>query len=95
MSARLLFYRKQIQSEKELIEMKVWEVPRSRHYPEGIKYSLVYIREGQRAVGYDNAEGKGHHRHCGRDQQEYAFEGVDILVRDFYLDVAQCGRERQ
>jgi hypothetical protein len=95
MSARLLFYRKQIQSEKELIEMKVWEVPRSRRYPEGIKYSLVYIREGQRAVGYDNAEGKGHHRHCGKDQQKYAFEGVDILVRDFYLDVEQCGRGRQ
>ena len=31
--------------------------------PHGVKYSIVYIKGGKRLAGYDNAEGKGDHRH--------------------------------
>jgi hypothetical protein len=87
MPGRLIFYRKNIEAGGDIVEMKVWEVPRSRRTPEGIKYSLVYIREGKRLIGYDNAEGKGHHRHIGNVETVYPFEHVDRLVGDFLADV--------
>lgn len=91
MSAKLIFYRKQLPSEAELIEMKIWQVPKSERFPEGIKYSLVYVREGRRVLGSDNSEGKSHHRHYGNRQHEYVFEGVDRLIDDFQGDVERCG----
>jgi len=41
------------------IEIKMWSVPPTPDKPDGYKYSLVYIVNGQRVLGYDNAEGKG------------------------------------
>jgi hypothetical protein len=63
MSVELLFYRKNIEPNGDIIEMKIWQVPRSKDKPHGLKYSLVYIRDGKRLIGYDNAESKGDHRH--------------------------------
>ena len=59
MPTQLIFYRKNIGADGDIVEMNIWEVPRSRKTPEGLKYSLVYIRGGKRLIGYDNAEGKG------------------------------------
>ena len=36
--------------------------------PFGIKYSVVYIKDGKRVLGYDNAEGKGDHKHYSESQ---------------------------
>jgi len=72
--------------------MKMWNVPASKDRPEGIKYSLVYVRGGNRIVGYDNAEGKGHHRHYRDQEGQYIFKGVDVLVKDFYRDVEKIRR---
>ena len=43
--------------------MKVWKVPKSKDFPDGVKYSFVYIHNGKRVLGYDNERGKGHHKH--------------------------------
>jgi len=69
------------------VEMKVWIVPMSGDIPHGYKYSLVYIVGGERVVGYDNAEGKGDHRHIGARESVYAFKSIRRLVRDFQADV--------
>lgn len=69
------------------VEMKVWQVPKSEDMPHGYKYSLVYIVGGKRVVGYDNAEGKGDHRHIGERELMYAFKSIRRLVRDFQADV--------
>ena len=92
MKARLIFHRRNIESNGDIIEMKMWEVPVSRDRREGIKYSLVYVRGGERIVGYDNAEGKGHHRHYGNRETLYPFRGVDILIKDFLGDVEKIRR---
>jgi len=34
--------------------MKTWKVPVSQNRPYGYKYSLVYIVNGKRIIGYDN-----------------------------------------
>jgi len=52
----------------------------------------VYIKEGKRIIGYDNGEGKGHHRHYRDKEEVYAFKSIDSLIKDFYNDVASIRR---
>jgi hypothetical protein len=68
--------------------MKAWAVPPSVRTPEGIKYSFVYIDpQGRRVLGFDNAEGKGHHRHDRHHETPVAFETVDRLAMIFLKEV--------
>ena len=53
------------------------------------KYSLVYIVKGKRVIGYDNAEGKGDHRHYRDSEDSYKFKDLRTLVRDFYKDITK------
>ena len=70
------------------VEMVVWSVPLpvppSQH---AFKYRLVFVRDGQRVVGYDNERGKGDHKHIGEGELEYRFTDIDTLVADFLRDV--------
>lgn len=47
--------------------------------PHGYKYSFVYVVKGKRVIGYNNAEGKGDHRHYGDKEEVYTFKSVDKL----------------
>jgi len=87
MSGKLIFYRKSVEPNRDIVEMKIWQVPTSAKNPQGIKYSLVYIKDGKRFMGYDNAEGKGHHRHYRNLEKPYEFKGVNTLIENFYADV--------
>ena len=58
--------------------------PPSQH---PFKYRLVFVRNGQRVVGYDNERGKGDHKHVGARQLDYRFTDIDTLVADFLRDV--------
>ena len=57
--------------------------------PRGFKYSLVYIVNGERIIGYDNAERRGDHRHFRDVEAKYVFRSVRQLVRDFQADVVR------
>ena len=86
--ARLLFRRKRRYGDGEIIEMRAWLVPRSPTKPEGIKYSLVYIdASGRRILGYDNADGKGHHRHVGDAETPSLFVSLEALTLQFLDEV--------
>jgi hypothetical protein len=87
MDVELLFYRKNIESNGDIVEMKIWQVPQTKDKPYGYRYSLVYIRDNKRIVGYDNGEGKGDHRHYRNNEHPYDFKGMDTLIEDFYKDV--------
>lgn len=71
-----------------VVEMVVWKVPSpvppSTH---PFKYRLVFVRDGQRLVGYDNERGKGDHKHLGRRELAYRFVDIDTLMQDFLSDV--------
>lgn len=43
--------------------------------------------KGKRVIGYDNAEGKGDHRHYEDKEEVYTFKNVDKLFEDFYNDI--------
>lgn len=68
--------------------MVVWKVPSpvppSTHR---FKYRLVFVRAGQRLVGYDNERGKGDHKHVNGRELRYRFVDIDTLMRDFLRDV--------
>ena len=63
MKAKLIKHDKITDEAGNTIEIKMWVVPKTADKPYGFKYSLVYIVNNKRIVGYDNAEGKGDHRH--------------------------------
>ena len=92
MSVDLLFHRKNIEPNGDIVEMTIWKVPHSKDKPHGLKYSLVYIRGGKRIIGYDNAERKGDHKHYKDNIFPYHFKDVETLIKDFYGDVEKTKR---
>jgi hypothetical protein len=88
MRGRLILHEKVTDDLGNTVEMKIWQVPDSADKPHGYKYSLVYIVGGERVIGYDNAEGKGDHRHFMGKESGYPFRSLRRLVRDFQADVA-------
>ena len=91
---RLVLHEKITDELGNTVEMKIWQVPVSEEKPHGYKYSLVYIIEGERVIGYDNAEGKGDHRHFKGKESTYPFRGLRRLVRDFEADVESYKEKR-
>ena len=60
--------------------------------PHGYKYSLVYIVEDKRVIGYDNAESKGDHRHIRGEVKPYRFIDIWKLIEDFHRDIEKFKR---
>lgn len=90
MAARLLFRKKQAHR-GGIVEMVIWQLPEAdAERPHGLKYRLVYVRDGKRLVGYDNERGKGDHRHVGDRELPYSFQSVRRLIGDFWADVRRC-----
>ena len=92
MTAKLLFHTKNVNLNGDIIEIKIWQVPESKDKHHGLKYSLVYIKNGERIAGYDNAEGKGDHRHYKTEEYRYRFKDIDGLIKDFYEDINRIKR---
>ncbi len=68
--------------------MVVWRVPMPVPPSEHLfKYRLVFVRDGQRIVGYDNERGKGDHRHLGEKERAYRFVDEAKLLEDFWQDI--------
>ncbi|WP_035383147.1 DUF6516 family protein [Ferriphaselus sp. R-1] len=90
MNAQLL-YREKRRYAGGIIELVVWKVPEpvppSEH---PFKYRLVFVRDGQRIVGYDNERGKGDHKHLGEIETPYLFRDETQLLQDFWQDVMEA-----
>jgi hypothetical protein len=87
--ARQLLYLKDYLSDGLLREIRFFQVPVSRSYPEGIKYScyLGNPSTGDKIIGYDIHPGKGHHRHVRGQETRYAFHSLEELLDDFARNV--------
>ena len=70
-----------------MIELKVWELPVSEKYPNGIKYSLfcVNVEDSRVVVGFDNHHPKGHHLHIDDEEQHYFYVDEEKLIDLKYL----------
>lgn len=75
-----------------VIQATIWRVPLpvppSRHE---LKYSLVYVVDGKRVIGYDDERGKGDHRHYRDREEPYFFTTPERLISDFLVDVREAG----
>lgn len=100
-SAKLLLRDTTRFNEKAKIVITVWSVKKDERFPEGFKYSFVFIFENRRMLAYDNHEGKGHHRHY-KNQPEAknphfyeikAFKGLQKLKRIFMEETRQLREE--
>ena len=92
--ARLFRHEKYTDSFGNMAEIKIWIVPVSVHHPDGVKYSLVYVVNGTRVIGFDNERGKGDHFHLDAYESPYAFSSVGKLLKDFLLAVHEW-KEKQ
>ncbi len=93
MKAKPFIMRKRVFPNRDIIEIKSWHVSKTPDKPHGFKYSLVYIKEGKRIIGYDNAERKGDHRHYEDKVYHYEFKSIDKLFEDFFNDVRRVRHE--
>lgn len=89
MKAELLIHDKVKDRHGGIVEVKVWAVTKTADKPHGYKYSLVYIKHNKRILGYDNAEGKGDHRHYGDKEMPYKFTSIKKLFEDFYRELKE------
>ncbi len=93
MDARLIRLDKVIDELGNTIEIKMWQLPEpTEDKPHGYKYSLVYVIENERIIGYDNAEGKGDHRHIRELIEPYHFISLKKLAHDFFRDIERYKR---
>jgi Family of unknown function (DUF6516) len=88
MAGATLVLRSRTAVNRGVVEMVVWAVehpvPSSQHR---LKYRLVFVRDVQRLVGYDNEGGKGDRKHLGSRQLAYKFIDINTLINDFLRDV--------
>ena len=87
MKAHLIFHNKITDEHGNTVEIKMWRVAKAAESSQGYKYSLVYIVNGRRVIGYDNAEGRGDHRHYDDIEEPYTFRNLRKLVEDFFKDI--------
>jgi hypothetical protein len=93
MKASLIRHVKGVDELGNIIEVKMWEmVAPTADKPYGYKYSLGYVVNGVRVIGYDNAEGRGDHRHYRETERPYHFTNLKQLVADFYEDIEKFKR---
>ncbi len=83
-----MVHRKVTDESGNTIEIKIWQLASTNvDKPHGYRYSLAYIVDGERVIGYDNGEGKGDHRHFRGEEEPYRFKSIERLFDDFYMDV--------
>ncbi|HXQ22033.1 MAG TPA: DUF6516 family protein, partial [Candidatus Acidoferrales bacterium] len=76
-----------------VVELKVWEVPRSEKYPAGRKFSLFPVAQGGVLVGVDNHKPKGPHLHVGKEERPFHYTDDNQLLNDFWALVRKAGFE--
>ncbi len=79
-----------IGGERYLQEVRISTFPPSADLPEEIRYSLclVDLKSGEMVLLYDVHRGKSHHCHLRGTETSYNFVDEDILLDDFFRDVA-------
>ncbi len=87
MEAELVYHEKRYFSDASFQEVKIWKVPKGKDKPRGLKYSFAYIEDNERVICYDNAEGKGDHKHYREKEYSYNYQSMNKLWKDFSNDV--------
>ncbi len=95
-AGKLVLREKVIDEQGGIVELAIWQVPKSADFPEGVRYRLAYVPpgEGQPTILYDVHRGKAHHRHAEGTEHPYQFNSVEQLVEDFRADIERIKTAR-
>ena len=63
MAKAIIPKRRLVTEKSNLIEIVAWTVPKSKFYPECIKYSFTFVHDNKRTIAFDNFNNEGHHKH--------------------------------
>ncbi|MFH1587201.1 MAG: DUF6516 family protein [Candidatus Diapherotrites archaeon] len=74
------------------IEYRIYSVPESEDFPDGVKYSMNFVIKEECVLRYDNERGKGHHRHLGEVESKIQFKSINILIKNFFGEVGKIRR---
>lgn len=92
MAGRILIERKQF-DEDSFVEFRVYSVPKSTNFPDGVKYSMSFVHKNECILRYDNERGKGHHKHFKGEESKIEFKSMKELMKKFLNDVGKMRRE--
>ena len=88
MKVSLIIDFKDVTTEGEIIQMRVWRVPQpvasSGHH---FKYRLFCGQTDRRHIGFDNERGKGDHYHIDDIELAYPFITLEKRIEDFIAAV--------
>ena len=74
-----------------IFEMVVWRIPKSKDYPDGLKYRVWLSEDGITIFGFDNHKPKGPHLHVRDMEVGYLFRGIDELLKDIRAMIEKEG----
>lgn len=82
--SKLVFYLKHEIEKKFIMELKIYQVFEDERYPEGVKYSLVFIEpKTKKRVLMDNHTPKGHHYHLDALEFNNIYTNDEALIEKF------------
>ncbi len=96
MKATQVFHQKVVLNHQDgkrqaIFEVVVWRVPKSKAYPEGLKYRAWLSEDGDTLFGFDNHKPKGPHLHVGNHEIGYVFRGIEALSEDIRAMIENGG----
>lgn len=88
MKATKVTEHRSVAQDGSIIQFIIWKVPKPVPPTDhGFKYRMVFIRDGERVVGFDNERGKGDHMHLDGKEYPYSFTSIARLIEDFLSEV--------
>lgn len=76
--------RRLITKKDNFIEIVAWKIPKSKFYPEGIKYSFTFVHENKRTIAFDNFNSEGHHKHNFGKKEPFEFRSLEHTSNQFF-----------
>lgn len=84
MVGQIIPKRRLVTEKENLIEIVAWKVPKSRFYPEGVKYSFAFIHKEERLIAFDNFNNERHHRHFSDKKESCEFQSLEETADKFF-----------
>ncbi|MGK5089979.1 DUF6516 family protein [Bdellovibrionota bacterium FG-2] len=96
MKATKIFFQKLVLNHQDglrraIFEIVIWEVPITKHFPNGVKYRAWLSESGVTLFGFDNHKPKGPHLHIRNKEVGYVYRGLRELREDIEAMIRQEG----
>ena len=84
MTTAIIPKRRLITGKNNFIEIVAWKIPKSKSYPECVKYSFTFVHDNKRTIAFDNFNNEGHHKHYLNKKESYRFKSLEETANQFF-----------